>query len=596
MPDSPSFNSDAPIRLILFSNGTQLSTVEAPVLSVHVSKQINKIPFAQIVVADGDMPNQDFPLSNGDAFKPGAVIKINAGYGDNEATIFEGIVTKHCVKVTGNNYSRLIVECKDKAVKLTVGRKNANYIESRDSEIISKLLSDNGLANEVETTECTHQELVQYYCSDWDFILSRAEVNGLLTIVENGKVSVTSLQTSTPPALGVTYGLDLIEFQAELDAESQLSSVKGTSWDLKNQQVVEVEETPQTLNRQGDLSSEELAKTIGLRSYRLQTSAPVAREMLDSWAQGCQIKSGLARIRGTLVFQGNAAAKIGSLIHLSGVGNRFNGDVFVTAINHEISEGNWLTKADFGLSPQWFSERRDLVAPPASGLLPGVEGLLIGVVTKLDGDPEGENKIQVKVPVLQAEPQGVWARLAQFHASEGFGALFVPEIGDEVILGYFNNDPCHPVILGSLYSSKRPPPYPIDANNNIKAVVTKSKLKLEFEEEKKMITLITPANNRLIISDTDKSILLQDENNNKVELHPEGILLQSPKDISVSAQGKISLEAVQQISIKSKADINISGLNITQEAQVGVTAKGNATAELSASGQTTIKGAMVMIN
>jgi hypothetical protein len=64
------------------------------------------------------------------------------------------------------------------------------------------------------------------------------------------------------------------------------------------------------------------------------------------------------------------------------------------------------TKADFGLSPQWFSERRDLVAPPASGLLPGVEGLLIGVVTKLDGDPEGENKIQVKVPVLQAEPQG----------------------------------------------------------------------------------------------------------------------------------------------------------------------------------------------
>jgi hypothetical protein len=64
----------------------------------------------------------------------------------------------------------------------------------------------------------------------------------------------------------------------------------------------------------------------------------------------------------------------------------------------------------FGLAPEWLAERTDVVAPPASGFSPGVEGLQVGVVKKLDQDPEGEHKIQVALPVLQAETEGVWAR------------------------------------------------------------------------------------------------------------------------------------------------------------------------------------------
>jgi uncharacterized protein involved in type VI secretion and phage assembly len=237
-----------------------------------------------------------------------------------------------------------------------------------------------------------------------------------------------------------------------------------------------------------------------------------------------------------------------------------------------------------------------VVAPPASGLLPGIEGLHIGVVKKLDEDPEGQNKVQVSVPVLQAETEGVWARLANFYASEGIGAFFVPEIGDEVLLGYLNNDPSHPVVLGSLYSSKRKPPYDLTADNFTKAIVTKSELKLEFDDEKKIITVITPSNNKIVISDDDKKIVMQDQNDNKVELSPDGIVLDSPKDISITAKGKISIDAVGEIAVSSKADVKIEGLNIDNNANVGFVAKGSASAELSASGQTTVKGAMVMIN
>jgi hypothetical protein len=136
----------------------------------------------------------------------------------------------------------------------------------------------------------------------------------------------------------------------------------------------------------------------------------------------------------------------------------------------------------------------------------------------------------------------------------------------------------------------------LTAENAIKAIVTKSKLKIELDDESKIVTIITPAENKVVISDEGKSILLQDQTGNKLELSDAGIVLDSPKDISISAQGKISLDAVGEIGISSQADVNVDGMNVNHSANVGFVAKGSASAELSASGQTTVKGAMVMIN
>lgn len=595
MAISPQKESDGPVRLTLFSSGKGVRD-DIQVVSVLVNRGINRIPYAKIVLIDGDMPNQDFPLSNSKDFQPGAEIKINAGYGQDEQTLFEGIVVKHGIKISGENDARLVVECRDKAVKLTVGRKNANFVDSKDSDIMTKLISGAGLDAAVTASTTQYKELVQYYATDWDFLLARAEAIGFLVIVEDGKLTVGPPKTSGSSELKVTYGEDLYEFQADLDAMTQLASVKGVSWDLKTQAIVEGQKAPKKLNDQGDLDSATLAKVVGLDSFRLQTPAPMEQSALNDWAEARQVKAGLSRIRGRMKFQGSAKARLGKLIELGGVGNRFNGNVFVSAVQHSIVDGNWTSEVEFGMAPEWFAERRDLVAPPAAGLLPGVEGLHIGVVKKLDADPDGQHKIQVSVPIMQAASDGVWARLSRFYSSNEFGAFFIPEIGDEVVLGFFNNDPSNPVVLGSLYSSKRKPPYDLTAENNIKALVTRSKLKLEFDDDKKVITLVTPANNMIVLSDDGKSILIQDETGNKVELNTGGITLDSPKDIKITAKGKITLDAIGEIGITSKADVKVAGLNINHEAQVGFVAKGNASAELSAAGQTTVKGAMVMIN
>lgn len=597
MADSPAVGSSDVLKLTITSNGSPLATTVG-IESVSINKSVNKVSMARIVIRDGDMPNADFPQSDAADFAPGAAIVISAGYGSTETSIFEGVIIRHSIKITGANHSRLIVECRDKAVGMTIGRKNANYVDQLDSDIIGKLIGNcSGLSADVTATSVQHKEIVQYYCTDWDYMVARAEVNGMLVTVDAAKVTVQPPAVSGSAVLTVTYGMDLMEFHADIDARTQLSSVQGTTWDLSTQAVAQTTASPKTLNAQGNLDSVTLAGVIGLANFNLQTAVPLDTGSLQAWADGQQLKAGLSRIRGRMKFQGSALALPGTLIEIKGVGARFSGNVFVSAVNHDIENGNWITEVEFGMPHRWFVEQQDdVIAPPAAGLAPGVQGLQIGVVMKLDADPDGQYKIQVSTPVMQPKTDGVWARLAGFYASSGFGSFFLPEIGDEVVLGYFNDDPSHPVILGSLYSSSRKPAYEPAAENNFKAIVTRSMLKCEFDDDKKIITLTTPAANKIVISDDAKSILLSDQNGNTLELKPDGIYLDSAKDIVMNAKGKVTITATGNIESTSQADIKSQGLNINNNANVGFVAKGAASAELSASGQTTVKGAMVMIN
>ncbi len=596
MANSPLADSNGVVSITILCDGAALATT-TEIVSVDIQFNLNRISTATLVLNDGDMPNGTFPLSETETFKPGALVTIQLGYDQQVTTVFSGVIIKHSIRVSGDNNSRLIIECKDKAIAMTVGRKNANYIDKKDSDIITSLIGTYaGLTADVTATTTAHKELVQFYCSDWDFMVARAEANGMLVNLDAGTVAVKAPAVSATPVLSLTYGIDIIDFNADLDARHQFQKVSTNAWDLATLALQQGEASSATVNAQGNITSATLATVIGLSEFRLQSAVPLESEFLTSWAKAQQLKSGLARIRGQVSFQGSALVKPGTLIELAGVGARFNGNIFVSGVNHSVVEGNWITRVEFGLSPNWFTEATDVIAPPASGITAGISGLHIGVVKKLDADPESQHRVQVSIPELSAATDGFWARLANFYSSNNFGAFFIPEIGDEVVLGFFNDDPSHPVILGSLYSSKNVPPYTIAAENNTKAIVTRTKMKMEFDEDKKIITIITPGANKIVISDDGKSILLQDQNSNKVTLDSAGITLDSPKDITLKAQGKIVMTATQNIEATAQMDIKQTGLNITSTANVGFTAKGSATAEVSAAGTTTIKGAMVMIN
>src|SRR5690606_29015241 len=128
--------------------------------------------------------------------------------------IFSGIIVKHAVRIGKNNASRLVIECRDKALAMTVARKSVSYVDKKDSELFTTLLRVNGLTPKVTETKTKHKELVQYHCSDWDFMVARAEANGMLVMVDGGTVTVNAPDTSTAPVLQLTYGSDIIDFHA----------------------------------------------------------------------------------------------------------------------------------------------------------------------------------------------------------------------------------------------------------------------------------------------------------------------------------------------------------------------------------------------
>jgi len=93
-------------------------------------------------------------------------------------------------------------------------------------------------------------------------------------------------------------------------------------------------------------------------------------------------------------------------------------------VRHAVLDGNWETDVQFGLNPELFAETYNMRPLPASGLVPAVGGLQIGIVTVLENDPDGEDRIKVRLPLVTTQDEGAWARIATLDAGKERGTFF----------------------------------------------------------------------------------------------------------------------------------------------------------------------------
>lgn len=569
------------------------------IISCEVHKEAYKVSTATIIFAFPYNPEEHnlFEISEGPDFVPGNEIAIKAGYNSQEEYIFKGIIVNQGISATSGSLPVLKVKCSDKAVKLTLGRSSRYYSAQKESDLLAGIINDSGLTAAVDATGFIHQQLVQYEAIDWDFIVTRAQANGMLVYFENDKLHVKKPVIDDSCGLVLTFGQDVYSFNGELDARFQMPGVTAHSWNVEDQKLQEAKSMEPVIHDQGNISGKKLADVPGLSAYEINTTGPVDQPELALWAQADLLRARLAALRGKVTFIGNALPQVNKIIDLGGFGNRFNGKALISSVRHVIQAGTWETTIGFGLDPEWYHETRNINAPQAGGLLPAIHGLQNGIVLKIDDDPQGEHRILVQVPVMGTSGEGIWARQALDYATSGKGHFFRPEVGDEVVLGFLNDDPRYAVILGSLYSSNHPPHYTSDQQNSIKAIITNSELKIEFNDKDKILTIETPAGNSFVLSDKDKSITVADQQKNKISMTSSGISMESCKNVVIKAPGNIDLMAGQNIVLKtSGGDVSLEGTNIEAKAKGSFSAQGNASAELKASGQTTVKGAVVIIN
>lgn len=549
--------------------------------SITIRKEVNRIPWAKLVILDGDSASGAFAASNETLFIPGGEIEIKCGYQNETFTLFKGLIINHGVKLRSNASSMLVLECRDQAVKMTVGRKSRYFVNSKDSEVISQIAAGHSnVSTTVEASNVTHKELVQYDCTDWDFILARAEANGKVCLADDNTIAIQAPQLGQNPVLSLQYGATMLEFDAEIDARHQLKKVTSRSWNPAEQRIAATEAANPNVQMNGNLTPGELADVIGLSDYLQDHGGTMDDTELQAWSDAQLLRRQLAKVRGRVRCKGVHTVKPGKIIELAGVGDRFNGKAFVSGVQHFIAAGDWILDIQFGLEPGWFTGENEINDRPAAGLVAALHGLQIGVVTKIDSDPDSENRIKVRLPIISAADEGLWARLATLDAGNERGSFFLPEVGDEVIVGCINDDPRDAVILGMLHSSSLPAPLTAEESNPQKGFVTRANIRLLFDDDKKIFSVETPAGKTISLDEDGDAITISDEHQNKLVMDSSGIVIESLGKIEITAQ----------------KDLALAGLNTEMKAQASLTMEGTASAEVKAGGSLTVRGAVVQIN
>jgi Rhs element Vgr protein len=563
---------------------------------IETIKHVNRIPYAILTILDGSVAEETFAVSEAATFVPGKKIEIRIGYHDTDASVFKGVIVKQAVQVTRSRECRLVVTCCDAAFAMTMARKRSQFAAKSDGAVLAELIGSYGLTADVAALGGAHEQMVQYGASDWDYLLCRAEANGALVIVDGGAVSVRP-PAFAKPALSFSFGLSLIDVDIEMDARSQCAGVAAQTWDPSAQAVDKSAGAERTWAGQGNISGAELAKVFGSVSCEFQSAGLPTGDGLKAWADAGLLKSRLSRMRGRATVIGNAGLKPGQMLDLAGLGDRFDGAAFVSGVQQTLEAGLWKTEVTFGLPNAWFGQDPGQIgAPAAGGLVPAAQGLQIGKVKQIHDDPAGQRRVKVSMPLIATGEDAIWMRYASPYATSGAGVYFMPEVDDEVVVGFLDGDPAAPVVLGSLHSSARKAPYVPEQKNATKAIVTNRQLKLIFDDDKKTIRAETPGGHFILMSDEDTSITVKDTTGNQMLMNRSGIALTSPGDISISATGAIKISGKAGVTVESPANVKISGANTTVTANMAFSAQGQLQAELKSSAQVTIEGLIVMIN
>ena len=140
-----------------------------------------------------------------------------------------------------------------------------------------------------------------------------------------------------------------------------------------------------------------------------------------------------------------------------------------------------------------------------------VYGAVVGVVTSLD-DPDGLGRVKVAYPWLQDDIESPWARMVSFMAGNDRGAVFRPEIEDEVLVVFEHGDMRRPYVIGALWngSDAIPEERGADADNNIRLIKSRSGHTIIFDD-----------------SDGEEVITINDIHGNTVELNSDGVVIRS---------------------------------------------------------------------
>jgi uncharacterized protein involved in type VI secretion and phage assembly len=534
-------------------------------------------------------------LSSGDV-RLGTPITVHGPDGD--VALVEGEVTEVACEQSEGEQPELLVVAHDRSHRLARRSTARTFVGTGTAQVVSQLASSVGLEAAVSGDLPVLDYLLQAD-TDLGLLGELARRCGCDWWVEGTRLHVGPPATTSGPRLRL--GDDLRSFSARAAGHRPDQVVVG-GWDRDTQEAVSATAgtASGTVQARSDLAEvvDRPGAAFGSATVRSAAVGVLTEAEASQLSQALFDRQVAASVEAWGVAEGAAEIAPGRRVDVVDAGP-LSGSYGLTAVEHVYRPGRgYLTRFRSGdHDPPGLGGQRgtwrdgSVVAHPE---------LVPGIVTNIN-DPARRGRVKVRFPTLGPEVESTWARVVAIGGGTQRGAVFLPEVGDEVLVAFESGDTRAPVVLGGLYGSRStiPPPSLQDGKVERRSITSRLGHVVSLVDgvapASQAIELVLAGGEHLLHLGKDK-VRVQVPAGTPVEVQA------GSTSLAVNDAGQLAIRAAS-VSIQAEQQIQLQAPNVTVaadgalslEGQVSTSVKG-ATVSVQGEGPVSISGATVAIN
>ncbi|MGB3641728.1 MAG: VgrG-related protein [Rivularia sp. (in: cyanobacteria)] len=479
-----------------------------------------------------------------------------------EKYLIEGEITGIDVNFNEKSEAPIIIRGYDISHRLHRGRFNRSFLNVTDSDIVKKIAREADIKlGKIDNSGEPHEYVFQENQTNMEFLRERAALIGFELFIQGEKINFCQPEKE-PESLDLTWLIDISKFNTRTTSAEQVSSVEVRGWDYTQKKLItSTANSEKVVTATGNKQGSNSANKFNLSQPPKMTvvDKPVfSAKQAEKMAQALCNELGGEFVYADAACEGNPKIRPGKVVNLEKLGKRFNGKYYITEARHTYSQR--IYKTDFSVRGLRTSNLFTTLASQVH-LQPG-QTFLVGIVTN-NKDPEGWGRVKVKFPTLTEEHESNWARVVALGAAKQRGFDCLPEVNDEVLVGFEHGDIHRPYIIGGVWNGKDAPPEKIDdtvvgGKVRLRTIKTRTGHTLQFVEEdkgssKKGIRIQTTGGHKIYLNDSDKCIEIETTGGHSIKMDDRG------KSIAVNSTGNMTLDAKGNIDITATGNIKIKG-------------------------------------
>lgn len=544
--------------------GTDLELEEVERIEVRNFTGLPDMATIRIADPEGEKVRQP-PYHIGDTVE----IRLGESTANTGSPVFKGEIVAAEVEFTTAS-ATLSFRAYDVSHRLHRNRRSATFQDMTTTDIVQKVLGGGSVqSGQLDSTSAVHKHMQQSMETDLDFLHRLAALDNCEFGIAEGKAFLRKRNNGSGAAPEFSWRDNAMSFKPRQTAVQQHDTVRVVSYDPVSKAAVVGEATTPGQIPAAAQQARDKGKSFGAAELLVADKVVTTQAEAKTLAQSTLDTLASASFEADGVMQGNPAVKAGGKITIKGFGAPYDGDHYVTTVTHVYGHGDFRTK--FSISGRHPRTLTDVMRPKQERDW-GTGGLAIGLVTNND-DSDGQYRVRVKFPNLGDSIESTWARIATPGAGKDRGMLFLPEVGDEVVVAFEHGDTRRPVVLGALYNGKDKPSSKMQNNAPRGAawvVHATHDAEFDFKEQ-------------FSITAKDKMVI-------EIKRGDKG-----PGESSLKTDDKIEIDAGTTVKIHGTGDVTLkSDANVNVEAAGSLKLKG-ATVDLEGSGPVTVKGSIINI-